>query len=225
MNKPILTFIALAILFAQGCKLDAPDIATDGTGSSAQSESYYPTTTGSYWVYNNVLAGSAPDTVTIKITGQTQTINGKLYHASTSTSKKYGSQPGLIYYNNHIASLRSNTMVSGVTVDMQILNDTTALGHTWKAHISDSGFINGIPEQIIGTVIEKGVTKTIGGKTFTDVINTQVELQYDTGLGDGFETFTTYHFFMAKGVGLIEIDSEAFGSEIGKERIISYSIK
>jgi hypothetical protein len=108
---------------------------------------------------------------------------------------------------------------------MQVLNDTTALNHTWTTHISDSGYINGVPECIIGTVVEKGVTKTIGGKIFTDVINTTVELQYDIGLGGGFETFTTYHFYVAKGVGLIEIDTGAFGSGIGKERIVDYSMK
>jgi hypothetical protein len=224
MKKPLLSLFALTLLFSQSCKIDAPEIETNGTGPSAQSDSYLPLTTGTFWKYNNVLSGMAPDTVTIKVTGETTTVNGRLYHNITSTSKAHGSTAGLYYYGNHIAVLRANTVVAGLTLDFQFLNDTTAVGHTWTSRPTDNGLINGVPGRLTGKVIEKGVSKIIGGHTFTDVINTQIDLEYDL-LGTGFQSYGTYHFFVAKGIGLIEIDSEAFGAEIGKERIIDYSIK
>jgi len=224
MKKQTLLLIAIAALFTQSCKLDAPEIETSDSSGGTKSDSYMPLTSGSYWTYNNVISGMAPDTITIRVTGETTTVNGKLYHNITSTSKAHGSTAGLYYYGNHIAVLRANTIVAGLTLDFQFLNDTTAVGHTWTARPTDNGLVNGVPGRLTGKVIEKGVSKTIGGHTFTDVINTQIDLEYDL-LGSGFESYGTYHFFVAKGVGLIEIDSEAFGAEIGKERIIDFSIK
>jgi hypothetical protein len=220
MKKPLLIIFATT-LFLQACKLDTPDFVTTGSGSS---DSYQPLTTGTYWKYINVLSGMDPDSVTSRVTGQTTTINGRIYHDITSTSKTYSVQHGYYYSGNHIVTLRANTLIQGITIELQIVNDTTAAGHTWTTRITDNGLLNDVPARLFGTVIEKGVTKIIGGKTFTDVIHTQAELQYNI-YGNGFETFTTYHFYVAKGVGLIQTDTYAAGMEIGKQSIVDYSIK
>ena len=155
MKKPILSLIAIVLLFSQGCKLDAPDIETNGSGPLAQSDSYLPLTTGTCWKYNNVISGMAQDTVSIRVTGETTTVDGRLYHNITSTLKAHGSTAGLYYYGNHIAVLRANTVVAGLTLDFQFLNDTTSVGHTWTTRPTDNGMINGVPGRLTGKVIEK----------------------------------------------------------------------
>ena len=102
-------------------------------------------------------------------------------------------------------------------------NDSKAVGDTWTTTPTDNGTISGFPARTVNTIKEKGITKVVNGKTFTDVIHTQVDLQYN--LGSGFTSTALYDFYLAKGVGMIETDTSVSGNIYEKETITDYSIK
>ena len=76
---------------------------------------------------------------------------------------------------------------------------------------------------MVNTIKEKNTTKVVNGKTFTNVIHTQVDLQYD--LGGGFQSVAVYDIYLAKGVGMIESDTSIQGSPYDVSTLTSYSIK
>src|SRR5437763_1497490 len=102
------------------------------------------------------------------------------------------------------------------------LNDYLPLtdGCVWKYSYGSDG---GHTDTLTHTIMEKGISRSINGRTFNDVIHTKVEVQYD--YGTGFQTFVTYDFYLAKGVGLIESDSNTLDSFFETETLFEYTIK
>jgi hypothetical protein len=65
----------------------------------------------------------------------------------------------------------------------------------------------------------------VGTKTYTDVIHTKLKLQFDTG--SGFDTYQDMDYYIAKGVGIIYINTQNHLSSTGKSdtALNSYTIK
>ena len=224
-----------------GCKLDKP-IFPDGADSLKTNgstkpptintaDSYQPTTKGTYWKYTAKITDpfTKPpvDTTELRSTtmdGTTITINNKLYYKATST---VNSMTGYtyFYYGNNTYSYRSNTINPGSVIEYVYLKDNVDIGITWTAPITDDGKLGGTPAQITGQIMEKNITRTISGKTFTNVTHTQLLLQYDTGAG--FTTYQTMDYYIAKGVGIIQISTANKESSTTKSDapITDYSIK
>lgn len=197
---------------------------TDGVELKASAAAYQPFSANSYWKYR-VVIGSKVDTTTTTMTANTATFNNKIYHTVTSASTAYaGVQTGYMYADNHNYSIRATTLINGITVDIVYLNDAAT---TWTNKITDSGFINGVPAQIIGTLVDANISKTVSGKTYNNVIHTKVDLQYNL-TGTGFSSVTVYDYYIAKGIGIIENDAtiNAFGySTTSTTSLIDYAIK
>jgi hypothetical protein len=226
MKKLVLPFAAIFVLVIAGCKLDPPDFSNTGnstngtsTNRTSKSDNYQPVTKGSYWKFNSTIAGKT-ETQTHTMTGATATFNNKTYYTINAVSSNSGTSTSYYYHGNDNYTNRSTS--GGVTVEYLYLKDNYTVGKTWTAPMTDNGNINSIPAQVIGKIVEMGVTKVISGKTFTDVVHTQVLIQYD--LGSGFETVQTQDYYIANGVGIIEADSNASG--ITSSSVVSdYSIK
>jgi hypothetical protein len=204
---PLLIAINFCIL---GCKKD--------NNVSLSTNSYLPLTDGSMWKYNYASDGGTTDTLTIAMTGGTTKINGKTYYNAASTYKQ-GSSLGYFYAGNHFYATRTVALGSNVAMEFQLLNDTASVGYQWITSPTDDGEVQGAPAQTINTIMEKGISRTINGQTFPDVIHTRVELQYS------LQTFITYDFYMAKGVGLIESDSNTLNEFYETETLFAYTIK
>lgn len=211
-------------MFLGACKIDQPVFPAGATFGSSASDSYQPVTKGSYWKYR-ATAGSIIDTSTITMTGATATFNGKTYYIANSTSRTTGASTGYYHADNHQISLRATSLMAGITAEFYYLNDTMAVNHTWISTLTDDGKVNGVPGRLVGKVIEKGVSKTVGGKAFANVIHTQLDLQYDYGLGTGYMSTMTYDYYTAKGVGMIKVETSVGGVLIGSTDIIDYAIK
>lgn len=230
MKKLLLPFAATLVLFIAACKLDPPDFSnigtptngTSNTGNStgtSKSANYQPVTKGSNWKFNSTVAGKT-ETQTHTMTGATATFNNKTYYTINVVSSGSGASTSYYYHGNDNYTTR--TTAGGVTVEYLYLKDNYAVGKTWTAPMTDNGSINTVPAQVTGKIVEMGVTKVVSGKTFTDVVHTQLLVQYD--LGSGFETIQTLDYYIANGVGIIEGDSK--GSGITSSSIVSdYSIK
>jgi len=119
-----------------------------------------------------------------------------------------------------------NAEQSGITVTMQILNDTMSVGNSW---VYDMGTINGVPARGTGTIVEKLNTFTVQGETYSNVIHTQFVIAFNL-LGN-FTDFATYNFYFAKGKGIIKVNSNVTDITGGgnnltvAQDLIDYSIK
>jgi hypothetical protein len=157
------------------------------------------------------------------MTGGTTAINGKTYYNATSVSSKSGTSDGYFYAGNHAFSTRGSNAAAGLTIELQLGMDNQAAGYTWTTTPTDGGEINGYPAKTINTIKETNINKTVNGKQFSNVIHTQVDLQYN--LGDGFESFAIYDIYLAKGVGMIEMDSQIYDTVVDVQTITDYTIK
>lgn len=199
----------------------------EGTvGDDSVADTYQPFTNNSYWTYHNGTTAQADSTRTTMTAG-TAIFNSKTYHTVNSISNMYpGVEVSYFYTDNHVYSMRSTSLMYGVTVDMIYLNDALPVGATWTSSFTDSGLVNGVPAKTIGTVAEINITKTVLGKIYNNVIHTKIDLQYD--YGSGFTSTAVYDFYVAKNIGVIEIDStlNIFGISINATSLLSaYSIK
>jgi hypothetical protein len=221
-------FIVLATLVSGCVKLDKPilpkttDTVSNGGGSNGGSTTanYQPVTKGSSWTYKNTSGGVTDTTYTV-MDGNVSVIDGRNFYEGQETySDESGTQTGYLANEGHVYIDRSTT--NSITVNLYYLNDTTAVGHGWVSPINESGYVNGSAGQFVGTIINRNVTKTVEGKTYSQVIHSEVLLQYD--FGSGFTTYLTYEVYVANNVGIIEIDSSGLGFT-GVETLIAYTIK
>ncbi len=212
MKRGLLSIVVVIIFCCSGCKKEAKE---------APSGEYLPLTDGSTWKYNYTSDGGTTDTLILKMTGGTTLINGKTYYNAASTYKQ-GTSPGYFYAGNHLYATRTADVGFG-SIELQLLNDTASVGYQWITIPTADGTLGGSPVRTINTIKEKNLTRTLNGKTFTNVIHTQVEMQYSNG--SVFGTAVTYDFYLAKGIGLIENDANTEGILHETETLFDYTVK
>ena len=234
MKKRLLILFPVIILFFGACKKDegpyaglvpvnGGSINTGGNngGGSTSANTYLPTTTGSSWTYVSDLPGNT-EPAEAHITGVITKINGLDYFELKSSTP--GKENSLQYYyvKDHSFKILATTEHTATTVEMYCLKDDLPVGGEWTGSPSASGSINGVPARTLGKIIEIGIDKTVLGNNYKNVIHTQVIIQYD--YGSGFENSGTYDFYLAKGIGLIETDSNILGF-VSSSKLSSYTIK
>ncbi len=199
----------LCVCLLVSCKkdTDVPEIdGADNPDNISESANYQPVTKNSYWK-NEADFGTAIETETVTMTGNTKLINNKTYYEAESVIGKAATK-SLAYYHhsNHIYKVRSTSLIYGVTVEFEYLNDTAKVGYTWTRSVTDNGKVNDIPARLVSKIKAVGLTKIVNGKTFKNVIQTEMKLQYN--MTGAFETSGTYDTYIAKGVGIIQINSD-----------------
>jgi hypothetical protein len=218
MKKILPTIILAACTLLTACKLDAPDLPPGATLTNKQ-ETYQPITKGSTWRYSNESADST-STTTITMTGKTSTFNGKTYYEATAVSGKEQSADIINFaQSNHLYYEYNDATVPDTPLEFAYLNDNEAAGYKWNSPLIDGGDL--FSGNISCTTIEKGISKTVLGKTYKDVIHSRVAFNL-TLLGT--ENLVTLDFYTAKGIGYIEIDTDD-GTDKSTSRLVEYSIK
>jgi hypothetical protein len=217
MNKNLLLVLIVAAAFAGGCKKESKTNPT----ATTTADSYFPLTSGSTWRYF-VTAAGGNDTLAVKMTGATTNINGRTYYRAINTYQKMGSSTGYFFDAGNVYGSGASSAATGLSVEFQFLNDTATVGRSWLSSPTDDGMVNGVAARTLNTIVEKDIGKTIGGETFTGVIHTRVDLQYN--YGSGFQSSTVYDFYFAKGVGMIESVTSISGKVYETETIVSYTI-
>lgn len=189
-------------VFLLGCQQEVdPDLITNTGNNGNTAGSYQPLTVNSWWKFRDSASGAFS---TLKVTTTSKVINGRTFAGvlGTNTSGQSDSiwmaspKPDYFYLGKGVSP---NT---GAPYDLlfHFLNDTAAAGYSWEYA---AGHGNGFAATVRTTIVEKGLTVTIAGKTYNDVIHTNLELAYDiTG------TVGYYDFYIAKGVGIIRIRFE-----------------
>jgi hypothetical protein len=231
---PIVIFL-VASLFLLSCQKEIDPSTLSGAGSGSGSGTggngsgtgsngaYFPLGSGSWWKYKDTASnGLSTETVINRI----KTINNIVYTAmvgDNGVQKDTGwvaaPQP------NYYLSEKGVSPNTGAVYDLTFhyLNDTASVGYNWRY---TAGQGNGFTSYIQTTIIERNITMTVAGKSFTNVIHTRLELSYDI-LGSVMD-FMTYDYFVAKGVGIIKIRSEGQNLLAGFKAcsdLVDYSIK
>jgi len=222
MKKLFLISLLAVIAFLPACN-KAGIIGPGVVSVASSSNSYQPTTSGSVWKYVNEVTGKPDELIMVKAVGTTFNINNRVYYTITSASSLNGTTTNYYFTNGVFYTIRGASLVPGATSEFQYLDNSYTVGTKWTVSVNDSGFINGVAGRFEGSTVEKDITKTIGDNTFTNVIHTTVNLEFD--YGDGFVTTATYDYYLAKSIGMIEVDSSVAGVVVGKETITSYDVK
>jgi len=186
-------------LFSCQKELD-PNIITDpvGNGGNGGNGSYQPLTPGSWWKYKDSATGN---TYTNTIINTTKTINNTVFRGVVSTLTQsdtgYQAAPSPNYFLT-----QKGISPQGAPFDFlfHYLNDTASVGYNWS-YVAGTG--NGFTAYHKTTIVERGITVTIAGKTYNNVIHTKLDWSYDI-MGTIFD-LSDYDFYIAKNVGVIRI--------------------
>jgi hypothetical protein len=203
MNKTVLILFIVSVFFYCSCKKESTNNNIKDVNTTT-SDSFFPIGTGSTWSYYLISDGLASDIAVIKISDTNTTINSRSYHKASYMTKLYGDTTEYFYAGDHLFALKFTDLLYQTTFDLQILNDTASVGYKWTAEATDNNLLNNIPVRAVTTILEKNISKSVGGATFKNVTHTQVEIQYVLN-GQAIE-YATYDFYFAKGVGIIESD-------------------
>jgi hypothetical protein len=234
MRKNIIYYLAIALLVVScgkeiSTETNGTPPAGNGNGTQTGADTYQPSGKNSYWKYK--LSGDFPGESTITSKGEQRTVNG--IACTVYSGVGTGSQAGVaetllgVKGNDYFSILKGASPTTGALVDITFLylNDALPEGGSWK-HTAGTG--NGFTAFTPGKVLEKGITVVVEGKTYKDVIHTQIELQYELPVF-GILTFATYDYYVAKNVGIIRILSqgdEVYGGGITSDMtLVQYSIK
>lgn len=176
------------------------DSGTDTTKTGGDG-SYLPLNEGTYWKYKDSAFPSEITTETVL--NITKTINGKSYKAVKNESNGIA-DTGYFLRNGNDYYFYEYRNISGAIIDVEMLylKDTATEGVEWT---TDAGTVNSFPARCIGKVVEKGISITVEGKNYTNVIHTSIQLQYN--LIGSYQTFAVYNYFVAKGIGIVKISS------------------
>jgi len=214
-NFRIPSLLLLASFILVACQKEIDETTTEGGGgpggNPVTGTSYNPLSTGSWWKWKDTASGA---TTTSTVINKNKTANNIVYTALLSdngsrTDTAWAASPRPNYY----LAAQGVSPNTGAPYDLvfHFLNDTASVGYSWQYN---AGQGNGFTSLIKTTIIAKGLSMTVEGKNYTDVIHTKLDLSYD--IFGMVMQFATYDYFTARGVGIIKVrtDINAFGTSM-----------
>lgn len=220
MKSSILSLLVILVL-ATGCKKDKDE----EPGGVPKGDSYQPLTQGSFWKYKQT--GLFAGEYTLTATGTKKTVDGIEYVLMESSGSGQSSSAYYGVKDNNYYLRVVGTSPGGLPFDLTqlYLNDKEAAGYTWPFA---AGHGNDFAAFAPGKIIERDLTMTVQGKSYTNVIHTQVKLSYEIpefGTMGGM----IYDYYMAKGVGVIRseatVDSEFAPPGSAVAELVQFNIK
>ncbi len=217
MKKILFIIIPCLGLFATSCQkgFEITDDGIDTTGNTGgtggtgggsttnppvANTSYQPLTVGSFWKYKDSATGIVS---TETVSNISKSYNSLSYtYSSISPSSGADSMFRLANGSNyHFLTIASAGTGGGTaaTINLFYLDTTKNVGQTWAAN---AGTANGFNATSETKVIAKNITLTVEGKTYSNVIHTQVSLSYDLPVV-GSTKYTDYDIYSARGIGII----------------------
>ena len=200
MKKILLAFLVISIATIS-CKKDK------STPAIVTTENYMSLTTNSTWQYktiNNLIVNGDSVSYTVTSTNRDSAINSKPYHIFTATNgpNQYRNITGNDYYTFQALP----AALGGSAVETIYLKDNVPANGSWSQLYNITA--SGIPVTInlINTVAEKGISRTVNGIAYTDVIHVTTTLSVSL-LGSPLPTdavITDIQNYYAKKVGMIE---------------------
>ena len=199
-------YLAVTLLFVTtiaGCSDNSTTAPNNNQNNNNQNTSgdYYPLTKGTFWTYT--LYSSSGSRTSTQTVGNDTTVNGRKYTVVNSSL-------GEVYLIRHTG-----------TEYYQILNGSETklfddqMGASWSFDISTPLSDN----HYTFTNVEEGLTQTVQGKTYTNVMRVHAVLI--TTIPSYPPITYEFDYYWAKGIGRIKSD---LGVQ-GMEYLIDYSVK
>jgi hypothetical protein len=207
------TLLLAAVLF--GCKKKTEATLDFG-----------PLTAGSTWTYRSTTVGSPATSYTLTATNRDTIANGKTYRVISNSAggNNYRNKTGSDYYSfGRFEALNAN-------VEQLYLKDNADVNAKWQSTTNFTAPQLPIPLTATSeyTVREKGLSRTVNGVSFTNVIRVGLAINVSAGIG----LVATGDAYYAPNVGLIESQYDVIANAIAQipastttEILTSYSIK
>lgn len=203
MYKKLWWFANLVLMagLLVACRRDAP-IYPDEVSKAG----YQPLAKGSQWVYTDMNERGEESSSVITLNGNVKKINGQdWFEADYFIAGELQSEKLYFMVTGDRYTIKLFNARVGFSLDLQYLREHLDEGESWELAV-DNPLISGVPAKIIGTVKEKDLSFSIAGQPFSHIIHTQVLLQQ---LNSGqFETWATYQFYVAPGIGIVKMKSD-----------------
>jgi len=195
----------LIILFAGTLFFTACSKKDNSTTPSTTDSTYLNTNAGSTWSYHEVdSSGATPRATDYTVTSSPQdsTINGRKYHVYNYS---YGGNEYLSFSGHDYYQYDSIPVSGGINVERLYLKDNLAAGSTWTQN-----FVLNIPSipipgdiTLVATnkIAEKGISRTVNGKTYSNVTHVSTSLATALILSGFISAIDSYY---APNYGLIE---------------------
>ena len=186
-----------------------------GTGSGGD---YFPTTTGSSWTYQYIPKLGTIDTFRVTV-APGQIVRDTLSYAQFGTSLLdtfYFAKDGKgTYYALSSVDFDYTFLFDSIPnffISYPFLKESAAVGDSWETIeygtvklVSGTTTEYGKAKAVFTVVSKNTTTYTIGGKTYSDVINMKREVKFiPNGTGAVYRTLLTGNSYYAKGYGLID---------------------
>ena len=195
--KTFLVFLALLFIFSSCKKDNAPK-------DNPSNETYVNTNAGSTWTYRqtDMADNNSTSDYTITSTANDTTIDSRKYHVYTYSygGSRYLGMEGHDYYQYD-----SIPITGGVNIQRLYLKDNAAKDDTWKQDFNlQIQELQGATIQLTvqNKVVEKGITKTVNGKDYSNVYHVSTSLSSSAIPSTALAS--TIDSYYAPGYGLIE---------------------
>jgi hypothetical protein len=170
---------------------------------------YFPLKIGNWWKYA-VTGTGFPSEITYTVTKDTL-IGGKKWFILTNNAV-----PGYVLHRYEGTINYMKTTNQNIDMEYKLFDDNGKVGDSLVTNFTT----NNMPFMVVSKLVEKGITKTVRGKEYKDVIKIEMFL-YSKPLGDEWKFFMSEVDYLAKNIGPIKITVEEF---IDKE-LMDYSVK
>ncbi len=173
---------------------------------------YYPSCVGSKYTFADTINGTPYVLVSEYISSVDTTIGGVVFQKiKSNTTPAALAGNSTIYYNcsGGVTTLKAYNAVtiggtSVVESTVRPIKENAAIGDTW----TDSNPYPGVPGttyESAFTIAEKGISRTLAGVTYNDVIH--IHLETGSTTGGVYSASSTTEYYYAKGIGLIETET------------------
>ncbi len=200
MKKILISLLSLLMLLSVSCNDDNPS----DDGNTNLSGLYLPLKIGNWWKYA-ASGANMPDTIVYTASGDS-TINNQSWFIF---SNDYNSGIVMHRHDGNIAMMRVGNS------EYKIFDETCKTGDSLVTNYTT----NNVQFKVVSKILEKGVTKTVNGKEYKDVL--MVRLYFYTSENQSeFSLVSIEDDYFAKNIGAIKMYIEGF---INKE-LVSYSV-
>lgn len=197
-----LSLLLAIVLITFSCKKNGGDPAPP-----SQPDPYFNSAAGSFWDYHSVdnSGVTSPSDYTITSTSRDSSISSKSYHVYDNSlgGSQYLNITGHDYYE--FDSLPAGLGVGAI--ERLYLKDNAAAGTNWSQNISVTipGSPLQVPFTITNSIMAKDITRTVGGKSYSNVIHVSTAIH--SSLIPAASLMTNINSYYAPGYGLIENSS------------------
>jgi hypothetical protein len=213
--KTSLVFLALLFIFSSCKKDDAPK-------DNPSNETYVNTNAGSTWTYRqtDMANNNSTSEYAITSTANDTTIDSRKYHVYTYS---YGGSGYLGIEGHEYYQYDSIPITGGVNIQRLYLKDNASKDDTWKQDFNlQIQELQGATIQLTvqNKVVEKGITKTVNGKEYSNVYHVSTSLSSSAIPSTALAS--TIDSYYAPGYGLIENTTQVELNYLGLVKQVNF---